>query len=225
MEKNKNIISVSGLSKIYQAGDTAVTALDRIDLDVDSGEFLMITGRNGSGKSTLMHLLALLDKPSSGEIMINDLKTSHLSEGKKMHIRLHELGYVFQEYALVAELSVLENIMLPAMMLSKSKDAKKKALALLEKVNLGNKIYRLPSQLSGGEQQKVAIARALINSPKILFADEPTANLDSIASVDVLNIFKALNLNDGITIIMVTHEPEELTYSTRQINLKDGRIE
>lgn len=223
--KNNNIIAGEQISKIYQNGESKVFAVRDISLEIKTGEFLMITGRNGSGKSTLMHLLALLDQPTNGEIIIDGEKTSHLSETHKMAMRLLKLGYVFQEYALVAELSVLENVMLPAMMLGASREAKKRALELLDKVNLFDKINRLPSQLSGGEQQRVAIARALVNKPKILFADEPTANLDSVASEQVLKIFKTLNENDGLTIIMVTHEPEELAYASRHINLKDGRIE
>jgi putative ABC transport system ATP-binding protein len=141
-----------------------------------------------------------------------------------MDFRLNRLGYIFQEYALIAELTALENVMLPAMMLESYKNAKKRAKGMLTKIGLDHKYNRLPSQLSGGEQQKVAIARALINHPKIIFADEPTANLDSTASVDVLEIFKSLNEKEGITIVMITHEPEELVYANRIIQLSDGKI-
>lgn len=184
----------------------------------------MITGRNGSGKSTLMHIMALLDNPTSGEIIINGKELSHSKEKTKSELRLRELGYIFQEYALIAELSALENVMLPAMMLMRRKAARQKAETLLKKVNLEKKQKRLPTQLSGGEQQRVAVARSLINNPSIIFADEPTANLDSIASIDVLEIFKKLNKDDGITIVMVTHEPEELAYASRVINIKDGKL-
>ncbi len=184
----------------------------------------MITGRNGSGKSTLLHQLALLDEYDSGEITIHDQKTSPLSERKRMELRLRELGYIFQEYALIGELSTLENVMLPAMMLGSNKEAKAKALELLEKVDLKDKYRRLPSELSGGEQQRVAIARSLINNPKIIFADEPTANLDTDSSKKVLETFKSLNEKESITVIMVTHEPDELAYASRQIKLADGRI-
>jgi putative ABC transport system ATP-binding protein len=224
MDKNTPVLSAQKVSRVYHSKWSDVFALREVTLEVAPGEFLMITGRNGSGKSTLMHLLALLDKPDKGEIFIYSNPTSHLAEGKKMDLRLKQLGYIFQEYALIAELSILENVMLPAMMLGPSKIAKEKAIQLLKKVGLSDKTHRLPSQLSGGEQQKVAIARALINTPKIIFADEPTANLDSVASKEVLEIFKSLN-REGITIIMVTHEPEELTYASRKINLLDGKIE
>jgi len=146
-----------------------------------------------------------------------------LSEKKRTDLRLRQLGYIFQEYALITELSALENVMLPAMMIGTSKEAMKRAIFLLDKVGLKNKENRLPSELSGGEQQRVTIARALVNEPKILFADEPTANLDTISSKSVLEIFKNLNEKDGITIVMVTHE-EELIYASRKIRLSDGRL-
>ncbi len=217
-------ITVKGLTKIYQspAGDTI--ALNNISLAIQPGEFLMITGRNGSGKSTLLHQLALLDNYNKGEITIDGQKTSHLPEKKRIDLRLRQLGYIFQEYALVSELSALENVMLPAMMLGSNKEAKEKALRVLASVGLAKKHHRLPAELSGGEQQRVAIARSLINNPKIIFADEPTANLDTVSSKEVLEIFKTLNQEHGITIVMVTHEPEELVYASRQLKLVDGRV-
>ncbi len=217
-------IIVKNLSKTYSTQATKVEALRRVSLEIEKGEFLMITGRNGSGKSTLMHLLALLDKPTEGQIFIADQEVAHLSAKKQMGLRLRQLGYVFQEYALIAEMTALENVMLPMMMYKTGKIAKQKAVGILQKVDLRDKMNRLPSQLSGGEQQRVAIARSLINNPKIIFADEPTANLDSIASEKVMKIFKDLNKKDKITIIMVTHEPEELVYASRVINLSDGRL-
>jgi len=218
------IIQAEKISKTYHSGGVDIRALKDISLAIGAGDFIMITGRNGSGKSTLLHQLALLDTPDSGEVIIDNKKTTRLSEGLRMDFRLSSLGYIFQEYALIAELTAIENVMLPAMMLETSKKAKKKAAALLDKVGLQNKHHRLPSQLSGGEQQKVAIARSLVNSPRIIFADEPTANLDTVAAKEILNIFKTLNEKDGITIIMVTHEPEELEFASRLINLSDGRI-
>lgn len=218
------IVSAHKISKIYHSGGIEIKALDDVSFQVETGEFLMITGRNGSGKSTLLHQLALLDLPDRGEITIEGKRTVHLLEKKRMDFRLSRLGYIFQEYALIGELTAIENVMLPAMMLESSKTAKKKAKELLDKVGLKDKYSRLPAQLSGGEQQKVAIARALINEPRIIFADEPTANLDTIASDEVLNIFKLLNEKEGITILMVTHEPEELSYASRKIRLSDGRL-
>ena len=220
----ESIIKVEKLVKIYHSGSSDIKAIDGVSVEVATGEFLMITGRNGSGKSTLLHLMALLDLPNSGEVIIQDQKTCHLSEKKRTDLRLRQLGYIFQEYALITELSALENVMLPAMMIGTSKEAMKRAIFLLDKVGLKNKENRLPSELSGGEQQRVAIARALVNKPKILFADEPTANLDTISSKSVLEIFKNLNEKDGITIVMVTHEEEELIYASRKIRLSDGRL-
>jgi len=220
----ESIIKVEKLVKIYHLGSSDIKAIDGVSVEVATGEFLMITGRNGSGKSTLMHLMALLDLPNSGEVVIQDQKTCHLSEKKRTDLRLRQLGYIFQEYALITELSVLENVMLPAMMIGTSKEAMERAIFLLDKVDLMNKKNCLPSELSGGEQQRVAIARALVNKPKILFADEPTANLDTISSKSVLEIFKNLNEKDGITIVMVTHEEEELIYASRKIRLSDGRL-
>ena len=218
------IIVTKKISKTYDSGSVKFKALNRVSINVKSGDFLMITGRNGSGKSTLLHQLALLDFPDEGEVFIDGEKTTHLSEKKRMDFRLSRLGYIFQEYALIAELTALENVMLPAMMIEPSKKAKKRAIGILTKIGLKNKYGRLPSELSGGEQQKVAIARALINYPKIIFADEPTANLDTTASKEVLEIFKSLNEKEGITIIMITHEPDELVYANRIIKLLDGKI-
>lgn len=218
------IIRAENVTKIYDSGGVKFKALKSASIDIESGEFVMITGRNGSGKSTLLHQLALLDTPDEGEIYIEGEKTTHLSERKRMEFRLMKLGYIFQEYALIAELTAVENVMLPAMMNNSNKVARRKAMEVLSKVHLDNKANRLPSQLSGGEQQKVAIARALIIHPKIIFADEPTANLDSVASVEVLDIFKSLNEKEGITIVMITHEQEELVYANRIVKLADGVI-
>ena len=224
MNNEKYAVVIKSIHKSYKSAGNITHAINNVSLDIPFGEFLMITGRNGSGKSTLMHLMALLDKPSSGEIFINGEKVSDLHESSKMKLRLNSLGYIFQEYALIQELTALENVMLPALMINKFAIAKKQATALLKKVDLKDKINRLPSQLSGGEQQRVAIARSLVNNPSIIFADEPTANLDSVASKHVLDIFKKLNEHDNITIAMVTHEPEEYVYASRIINLRDGKL-
>lgn len=222
-EENFKIVT-KNISKTYRSDGTKTCALNNVSLEIEPGEFVMITGRNGSGKSTLLHQLGLLDFPDSGKIFIFGQEVTHLSEKERMKMRLKQLGYIFQEFALVSELSALENAMLPAMMVKSSKEARKRALNLLEKVGLKDKLEHLPSQLSGGEQQKVAIARALANNPKIIFADEPTANLDTAASKDVLEIFRELNQERNITIVMITHEPEEFIYATRRIKLSDGEV-
>lgn len=212
------------ISKNFGNHDAIVRALDNVSLSIARGEFVMITGKNGSGKSTLLHQLGLLDRPDKGDVLINGQEVAHVKERTRNTLRLRHLGYIFQEYALIAELSALENVMLPAMMIMSTAEAKKRAAELLAMVGLGKKMKRLPPELSGGEQQKVAIARALVNKPSILFADEPTANLDTKASLDVLKIFSNLNKNEGYTIVMVTHEQEELVYASRIIQLSDGKL-
>lgn len=221
---DESVIQAKNLHKIYLTAGVETHALKGIDLDIQQGEFVIITGRNGSGKSTLMHQLALLDIPSKGQIFIHGKEVTHMPEKQRMNLRLTQLGYIFQEYALIAELTAQENIMLPSMMIGTKKQARKKAINLLNKVGLNNKHNRLPTQLSGGEQQKVAIARSLINEPRIIFADEPTANLDTIASKEVMEIFKTLSQKDKITIVMVSHEPEELVYASRHVILSDGEL-
>jgi len=219
-----SLIKIKNITKTYKQGDVRIPALQGISLEIKEGDFLIITGRNGSGKSTLLRQLGLLDKPNSGKIFLNNSEVTSLPEKKRSMLRLKHLGYIFQEYALIAELNALENVMLPAMMLEATKSCKQKAKKLLAKVGLQEKTNNLPRQLSGGEQQKVAIARALINNPSVLFADEPTANLDTIAAKDVLNLFKKFNDEDNSTIVMITHEPDEEIYANKKITLLDGKL-
>ena len=219
----KIILNIENISKSYKSGDVHVPALRDISLTINKGEFVMITGRNGSGKSTLLHQLGLLDLPDKGNIVLNDREVVSMNEGDRTMLRLKYLGYIFQEYALIAELTALENVMLPAMLIGNSRNARKKAIEIFRKVDLENKMDRLPTQLSGGEQQKVAIARSLINDPVIIFADEPTANLDTTASTEILELFKKIN-SEGRTIVMVTHEQEELKYASRLVKLSDGKL-
>lgn len=221
---DNTIITVRGISKTYHSGEVVVRALQNISLTIGQGDFVIITGRNGAGKSTLMHNLAVLDRPDSGQIIMDDHDVTKLTDFQRTELRLNRLGYVFQDYALIAELSALENVMLPAMMIQPVKACRARAAKLLNLVGLDRHARRLPSQLSGGEQQKVAIARALVNDPEIIFADEPTANLDSIAAKDVLNTFTKLNSDHRHTIVMVSHEPEETAYANRVIQLADGKI-
>lgn len=218
------IIVVKNLHKSYKQGDLNIPALIGISLEIQQGDFLVITGRNGSGKSTLLRQLGLLDRPNKGSITLNQQEVTTLPEHLRSGIRLRNLGYVFQEYALIAELTALENVMLPAMMLNKNSICRKRAQELLTKVGLKHKTRSLPRQLSGGEQQKVAIARALVNQPSIIFADEPTANLDTIAAREVLTLFTQLNKKEGVTIAMITHEPEEEKYANKKIILSDGKL-
>lgn len=223
MEKQKNIISVKNIEKTYSLGNIKVKALRRVSLDIEEGEFLIITGRNGSGKSTLLRQIGLLDWPNRGDIYIDGQEVTHLKEKKRRGIRHKKIGYIFQEYALIPELNAIENVMLPAMLIEPTKVCKPRAIELLKKVGLDQRLKHQPKQMSGGEQQKVAIPRALINKPEILFADEPTANLDTVAAHSILEVFKKLH-NEGHTIVMISHEDEEKKYATRIIELRDGEL-
>jgi len=219
------LLEIRNLTRIYKMGDVRVPALNNVSFNINHGEFAAIMGKSGSGKSTLLHQLGLLDIPTSGEININGKDILKLSESDKARFRLERFGYVFQEYALLPELTALENVFLPAMARGrKKKDYILKATEALEQVGLGVRLDHRPKEMSGGEQQRVAIARALINDPDILFADEPTANLDSSSSKQILELFHKLNLEMGLTILMVTHEPEDKKYVSRVIWLKDGEI-
>ncbi len=219
------MIKVEHLKKTYP-GKVPTIALKDISFEVEKGEFVAIMGRSGSGKSTLLHQLGLLDTPTGGKIFVDKIDVSKISEAEKTAFRLESLGYVFQEYALIVELTALENVYLPAFAAGRDHNGfEKRAQEVLETVGLGDRLSHYPNELSGGEQQRVAIARALINRPKILFADEPCANLDSISAKGVLELFEELNKELGQTTVMVTHEPDEKKYVDRVIWLKDGLIE
>lgn len=219
------MIFVEHLYKTYGHGSAATHALKGIDLEVKTGEFAAIMGRSGSGKSTLLHILGLLDVPNSGSVLIDRKDVLKLTEGQKTRFRLAELGYVFQEYSLLPEMTILENVYIPAVCLGSENGYRKRAAELLEIVGLGERLKHYPNEISGGEQQRVSIARALINRPKILFADEPTASLDIASATVVLELFKKLNKEMGQTILMVTHEPEDEKHVDRVIWLKDGIID
>jgi putative ABC transport system ATP-binding protein len=219
------VISVKELKKTYP-GHVPVRALKGVSFDVPKGQFISIMGPSGSGKSTLLHQLALLDDPTSGTILLDSLDVSTLTDRKRTEFRLRNLGYVFQEYALIPELDALENAYLPLLLLGlKCKDYIRTASELMERVGLGDRLHHLISQLSGGEQQRVAIARALVNRSKILFADEPCANLDTENKGIVLRLLRKLCDELGQTILMVTHEPEQRGFTDRVIYLRDGLIE
>jgi len=217
------MIKVENLVRTYP-GKIPTPALKGVSFEVRDGEFIAIMGRSGSGKSTLLHQMGLIDTPTSGKIFIDGADVALLTDNQKTEYRLRHLGYVFQEYALIAEMSALENVMLPAMALEGNHD-RERSLELLDLVGLKDRAHHYPNELSGGEQQRVAIARSLINNPKIVFADEPTANLDTISSEIVLDLFKKLNRELNQTMIMVTHEPDDKKYVNRVIWLKDGLIE
>jgi putative ABC transport system ATP-binding protein len=219
------LLKVTNLSKIYNTGSVEVRALDGVSFSVPTGDMVCIMGKSGSGKSTLLRQLGLLDRPTGGEILLDGRSVTTLPDSATSTLRLKSLGYVFQEYALLTELTAHENVYLPGMMLGgRNVDYKKKASELLELVGLGNRIRHYPKELSGGEQQRVAIARALINSPKIIFADEPCANLDSISSKLVMETLVNLNRDTGVTVIFVSHDPDDKQYASSLIILSDGKI-
>jgi len=221
---SRMIIKAENLTKKFKSGNSELVVLKDLNLSVREGEFLSITGRSGSGKSTLLHQLGLLDKPNSGRIEINGIDVSSLNNDERTSFRLNELGFIFQDYALVPELTALENVLIPLFMQGlKNHNAEKAAREALKKVDLGDRLDNLPSQLSGGEQQRVSIARAIGHKPKIVFADEPTANLDSETAQVVLKTFIDLN-KEGQTIVMVTHEPEYANLTHRILVLANGVI-
>ena len=219
------MIEVKNLKKIYEMGAIKVKALNGVSLKIKKKEFVALMGFSGSGKSTFLHQVGLLDDPTEGSIVIDGVNVLSLSEKEKSLFRLNQLGYVFQEYAILGELTALENVYLPLLMLGKSKEeCVSAAEEVLEKVGLGDRMGHFQKELSGGQQQRVAIARALVNKPKILFADEPTANLDSESSIQILKLFRELNKKYGQTIVMVTHEDFHKKYVDRVVFLKDGKI-
>jgi len=225
MGKIKKIISLEKATKIYNKHIVPVVALKNATFSVNEGEFIAIMGPSGSGKSTLLHILGLLDTATKGKYEIQGIEVSKLPESVKSYFRLTQLGYVFQEYALIDEMTALGNVYLGLLMNGKKiKEAKEIAKKALDEVGLEGKYDRVQSELSGGERQRVAIARAIASSPSIIFADEPCANLDTHNSEQVLELFKSLNKKLGITIIMVTHEDWHKKFASRLIELKDGKI-
>lgn len=218
------MIKVKNLVKKFKMGEIEIMALKKLTFNIPKGQFVAITGKSGSGKSTLLYQMSLLDRPNSGSIFIDKIDIIALKEDQKIVFRRNNIGYIFQDYALLPSLTASENIALPIIMKGvDQKAAIDKAVVSLEKVGLKNKANNLPNQLSGGQQQRVSIARSISHNPKILFADEPTANLDTESSEIILNIFKKLN-QEGQTIVMVTHEPEYAQIADRIIELQDGEI-
>ena len=222
----KVLIDVQNLVKHYKMASVVTEALKGISFKVYKGEFVGLMGSSGSGKSTTLHQLGLLDYPTAGKIIIDGVDVTKLSEIERSYFRLNKLGYVFQQYRNIPELTALENSYLPLRMLGNPKEYYiKEATQLLEKVGLGERLHHHPYELSGGEQQRVALARAIIHKPDILFADEPTANLDTAAGEVILNLLKHFNHDFGQTIVMVSHEPEHERYFKRLIRIRDGLLE
>ncbi len=218
------IIEVKNLTKTFVNGRVETRVLKGIDFAVEAGEFVSIMGKSGAGKSTLLYQISLLDEPTTGEIFVEGIDVLKLSTKEKTKFRLEKLGYVFQDYALVPELTALENVIVPLLMRGLSTEvAEAQAMESLKEVGLKDRAKNRPSQLSGGEQQRVSIARALALEPKILFADEPTANLDSASGTHIIEVLRDINKR-GQTIVMVTHEKEYTLYCDRIIHLEDGKI-
>jgi len=219
-----NLISFSHVSKIYQSGEVEVKALDDISFEVEKEEFVAIMGPSGSGKSTLMHILGLLDRPSSGKYYLEEMDTAKFSDEELAKIRNKRIGFVFQFFNLLPRTSALRNVMVPMIYGGvKPEEREKRARELLEAVGLGERLYHTSSQLSGGEQQRVAIARALAMNPAIILADEPTGNIATHQAEEVMKIFQKLN-KEGHTIVLITHEPDIAEYSKRIISVRDGKI-
>ncbi|MCW5798029.1 MAG: ABC transporter ATP-binding protein [Nitrospira sp.] len=219
------LIVCEDLWKIYRIGDVEVQALRGINLTIDRGEFVAVMGTSGSGKSTLMNLLGCLDQPSRGRYQLNGLDVSTAKPDLLADLRNRQIGFVFQNFNLIPRTSALENAQLPLFYRGVSiKEQRRQAAAALQRVGLAGREQHYPAQLSGGQQQRVAIARALVGAPSILFADEPTGNLDTASSREIMDILEHLNREDGITIILVTHEPDIAAYASRELVMKDGQI-
>jgi putative ABC transport system ATP-binding protein len=221
---SRPLVKLQEISKVYEMGEVSIRALRGVDLEIQPGEMISIKGQSGSGKSTLMNLLGCLDQPTSGHYFLEDRDTSSLTSNQLARIRNELIGFVFQGFNLLARTSALENVELPLLYSVHSrKQSRKLAIEALESLGLGDRIHHLPSQLSGGQQQRVAISRALVNKPKLILADEPTGNLDTLTSLEVMSIFQQLN-RQGITLVLITHEEDIARYGNRIVVLQDGRV-
>ncbi len=223
------VISIRDLVKTYHVGEVTVRALRGANLDVEPGEFVAVTGPSGSGKSTLMHILGCLDRPTSGTYILDGKDVSRMSKDELAIIRNRKIGFVFQGFNLLSRTTALDNVELPMLYNGaeklKTADRHKRAMDALAAVGLGDRFHHFPNQLSGGQQQRVAIARALVTQPTILLADEPTGNLDTRTSIEVMDIFQRLNVQRGITVLLITHEMDIAEYGTRLVRFRDGKIQ
>ena len=222
-----SVISVKDLVKTYVVGDHQVKALRGVNLEVPRGEFLAVNGASGSGKSTFMHIVGCLDKPTSGQYFLDGEDVSKMSKNDLAGVRNRKIGFVFQGFNLLSRTTALDNVELPMLYggsTMKTAERHKRAKEMLTAVGLGERLTHYPNQLSGGQQQRVAIARALINNPSILLADEPTGNLDSRTSIEVMGLFQRLNQERGITVILITHEVDIAEYGTRTVAFRDGKV-
>ncbi len=221
------MIELRNITKVYHLGEIDLPVLKGISLSIGDGEFVSLTGASGSGKSTLMNILGCLDHPSGGEYLLDGREVAGLNADERARLRNARIGFVFQNFNLLPRTSAIENVMMPAYYrhpVQKTAQIRERALQLIRLVGLEDRMHHTPAQLSGGQQQRVAIARSLINSPGILLADEPTGNLDSTTSVEVMNMFRDLNRQQGLTVIIVTHDPKTAAFTDRAINMSDGLI-
>ena len=220
-----HLIEIRDLRKTYVIGDEPVHALDGVSLSIDEGEFVAIMGSSGSGKSTMLNILGCLDTPTSGSYLLDGIEVAARSRSELARIRCRKLGFVFQNFNLLPRTSALENVELPDLYMGRMSrgERRRRAMQLLDRVGLGGRHLHTPAQLSGGQQQRVAIARALMNSPPVVFADEPTGNLDTKSSIEIMNLSTELS-NEGITIVMVTHEDDIASYAKRHVVMRDGKV-
>ena len=225
MAAPENIVTIRNLSKVYAQGEIQVTALDNISLNIATGEFLTLMGPSGSGKSTLLHIIAGVDRPTSGECLVQGVDVTKLNESQLADWRNQNVGFVFQTFNLIPVLTAFENVELPLLLTQlKRAQRRKQVEAALELVGLADRMHHLPKQLSGGQEQRVAIARALVTDPKLVVADEPTGNLDSHSAQEVLGILQSLSRQAGKTVIMVTHDPKAAAFGSRSIHLEKGEL-
>jgi ABC-type lipoprotein export system ATPase subunit len=212
------------LTKFYKRGSEVIRALDGVSLDIEKGEFISVVGRSGSGKTTMLDLLGLLLKPTSGSLFIDDVDTSKLGDRERAHMRASKVGFVFQEYNLLSGLNVLENVMLPLRYVKNGKLGKQRAIELIDRVGLSDRITHRSTELSGGQMQRVAIARSMVNRPSLILLDEPTGAVDTETAQQLVELLKRLNSEDQVTIVLVTHDTDIAAETRRQIRLKDGKV-
>ncbi len=217
-------VKLQKLTKYYKRGSEVIHALDGVTINIDKGEFVAVVGRSGSGKTTMLDLLGLLLKPTSGQLLIDDVDTADLGDRDRAHMRARSVGFVFQEYNLLSGLNVLENVMLPLRYVKNGKDGKKRAIELIDRVGLSDRIKHRSTELSGGQAQRVAIARALVNQPSMVLLDEPTGAVDTETAQQLVDLLKQLNREEQVTIVLVTHDVDVAGQARRRIRLKDGKV-
>jgi ABC-type lipoprotein export system ATPase subunit len=217
-------VRLVNLTKHYKRGSEIIRALDGVSLDISAGEFIAVVGRSGSGKTTMLDLLGLLLKPTAGVLMIDEVETTTLSDRERAHMRARKVGFVFQEYNLLSGLNVLENVLLPQRYVKEGVAGKRRAIELIDRVGLSDRIKHKPAELSGGQMQRVAIARSMVNRPSLILLDEPTGAVDTETAQQLVDLLKQLNREEQVTIVLVTHDLEIASQAGRQVRLKDGRV-